>query len=81
MTTPIRLTAKQVECLRDANAAWGRSRGQNFINGWNYGSTTIAVLKRNGLIIRAHETWPCTGYYITNCGRAWLAQEGKNGRE
>lgn len=57
----MQLTAKQIECLRA------------LVNGprslWDFGSTTINVLRSNSLIRTENGQ-----AYITDAGRAWLRE-------
>ncbi len=76
------LTHKQVECLRDARFVADRDVPRQFrsIGGWNYGSTTIAVLKRAGFIERDYESDFSSRYLITTAGRAALAYMDQGGK-
>ncbi len=66
------LTVKQVECLRDAkSAADSVPLSGRTISGWDYGSTTIAVLKKLGFLYRAYEAGAAR-YFISDAGREAL---------
>jgi DNA-binding PadR family transcriptional regulator len=67
----VKLTAKQVECLR-----FGVELGS--IYPWDFGSTTIAKLKRGGMIavVSAHNEKP-KHYVVTDAGRAALAEASR----
>jgi hypothetical protein len=73
MTAPIRLTAKQAEFLR-ACAASPQSP-------WDAAATTVNVLKKHAFIEQHRGILRWCRYIATDAGRAWLQQEGNNGRE
>jgi hypothetical protein len=57
------LTEKQLQCLQEA--------ARSIIDPWGYGSSTIARLKKEGLIERAQGA-TASGYSATEAGREYL---------
>ena len=66
----IDLTEKQVECLQLAEQATDAPEPFHHpgINSWDFGSTTIAKLKRASFILRTDRG----NYIITDSGREYL---------
>lgn len=70
----VKLTEKQVYCLEAAESATDVLQAElRGISPWNFGSTTIAVLKRAGFLELSKDPYNGSArYLITAAGRRYI---------